>query len=378
MLSRPAGLTAPVTERAGRSLVFLLLASRAICCAYAGTVVAMNIIGYQRPRLAIAALLLALSASVASGALAWRDQAVPDTAGLLDTATAALVQIILMLAIRPADRIGSLNWALAYSVSCASWLALGKLRWWRALLACLLGAAYGVGALSERPGTAMSVTALVNAVSPPLYFGIAAAVFTVVLRIATELDGGLLTEQRQLGEAARLAERQRLFRHVHRRVLASLDVLALGALPATELRVRAQAEARALRRAFADPAGLPADGFQVLLADLITTRVRDGWMIHVVDDELHAAPATAAARALIAAIAELIAEITATGGTGQIHIHAWGDNDATSVIVRVTGTRQLAESGLDRARTCLAAVAGTVSRNPSLRGESRILLRAPA
>jgi hypothetical protein len=378
MLSRPGGLTTPTAERAWRSLVLLALASRAICCAYAIAVVAMNSTGYQQPRLAIAAVLLALSASVVSGALAWREQAVSDTTGFLDVATAALVQVTLVLAIRPADRTGSLNWALAYSGSCATWLALSKMRRWRALLACLLGAVYGAGTLSGRPGTAMPVTALVNALSPPAYFAIAAAVVVVVLRIATTLDDGLLTEQRQRGEAARLAEQQRLFRHIHHRVSQSLDVLALGALPDAELRARAQAEARALRQAFACSAELPADDLRALLAGRIANRACDGWTVHVIDDELHAAPPAAAARALVDAIAELLAGISAAGGAGQVRIRVWDDNDATNVIVRVAGTSQPDDPALDRARACLAAAAGTVSCNPALPGESRILLRAPA
>ena len=198
----------------------------------------------------------------------------------------------------------------------------------------------------------------------------------MILRFARELDAGLLTEQRQQGEAARLAERQRLFREVHSRVLTELEGIAFGAAPATELRAAARAEAMALRRAFADPDELARDRFSALLADVISDHDHGDWTIQVVDEEIQGACAVAVTRVLCAAVAELVTEATGSGGAGQVVIRAWSDDDGVSVIVRIAaGSHQLAKPALDRALARFGKLAGSVSMAPALPGESRILLR---
>jgi hypothetical protein len=367
----------PAAERVSRALLLLLLASRTAAMAYAVCVETINLDGYQRPGLAVAAVVLALLASAGAGILAWHRQAVCAAGAVADTLAATLVLLALSLAIRPTERMGSLNWALAYSVSCASWLALGKVRWWRALLACLLGVMYGLSVLRYGSGAATTVTVAVNALSPPLYFGIAATAFRVMYHIADEIDTGQETERRELGEAARLRERERLFQEMHQPVLAVLEAIASAGAPEGELRARAYAEAAVLRHAFANPGQEPAPRLQTQLALLVREQVGNGWTIRLVDDEVMAEPSAAITHALCDAIAGLLGEIAATPVPGKIRIRVQCDDSGAGVVIRITGCEELAESAVRRARACLALVSGTVSLAPALSGEQRVLLWAP-
>lgn len=369
MLTPP---TQAAGERVSRALILLLLASRVAVSVYAVCVEAINRTAYQRQGLAVAALVLALIASAGGGALAWRRQTVSGLGAIADTLVAVLVLLALSLAIRPADRTGSLNWALAYSVSCASWLALGRVRWWRALLVCALGLSYALGIPRHGAGAAATVTALVNALSPPLYFAIASAVFRVVHHVAREIDNGQEAERRELGETSRLRERERLFREMHRPVLAVLDAIASAAAPDAELRARAYAEATALRHAFASH----APGLLTRLASLVKDRAGDGWMIRIVDDEVTAEPPAEISQALGDAVAGLLGEAAAAAPVpGQIRIRVRCDDSGTGIAVRITGCQALPESALARARLALGS--GTVSLAPALAGEHRVLLWAP-
>jgi hypothetical protein len=373
----PAGPGRRAGQRAERALVLLLLASRAAVCLYAASVAAINTSAYRRPGLAVAAVLVALAASTVEGVIVWRRQAVGAVTAVTDTMAAAAVLLALSAAIRPLDRMGSLNWALAYSVSCASWLALGRLRWWRACLASLLGAIYGVSVLAGGGPAATTITAVVNAVSPPLYFAIAAALFHVLRRIARAIDADLQTERRQRGESACLRERERLYRELHPPVLAVLDAIAFGTATDAELRARASAEAAALRQAFADPQQVPARGLTTGLASAIADRVGTGWTVRLVDEEMAAEPPPGVSQALSQAVAGLLGEASAAHPPGQIRIQVRCDDSGTSIVVRITGCAELGESAVDRARTCLAAVAGTASLRPALSGERRVMLWTP-
>lgn len=377
MLTRPAASGAPADERVSRALILLLLASRTAVAVYAVCVEAINLTAYQQPGLALAAVVLALIASAAGGISAWRRQAVSAEGAVADALAAVLVLLALTLAIHPAERTGSLNWALAYSVSCASWLALGPVRWWRALLACLLGVVYGLSVVRHGDQMAIMVTATANALSPPLYFAIAAAVFRVMYRVAHEINVGQETERRELGEAARLRERERLFQEMHRPVLAVLDAIASAEAPEAQLRARAYAEATALRHAFADPAQASAPGLRARLASLAGNHARSGWTIRVVDDEVTAEPSAAITQALGDAVAGLLGEATAAPVPGQIRIRVQCDDSGTGIVLRITGCEELAEVAVSRTRARLAVASGTVSLAPALSGEHRVMLWAP-
>src|SRR5262249_41042273 len=140
------------SPRDERTLTLLALASRTGYCLYAVAVVVLNITDYRRPGLVTGALLLALLSSAWLGVQVWRRQTVPVRVALLDTAIAVLVLLLVTAAIKSPGQPGSLNWALAYAVACAMWLALGPGLRWRAWLAFLLGAAYGMSVLTLASG----------------------------------------------------------------------------------------------------------------------------------------------------------------------------------------------------------------------------------
>lgn len=377
MLTQPATSGAAAGDRVSHGLILLLLASRVAVAVYAVCVEAVNRTAYQRPGLAVAALVLALIASAAGGALAWRRQAIPAAGAAADSLAAIVVLLALSIAIRPADRTGSLNWALGYSVSCASWLALGALSWWRVLLSGLLGVSYAIGVLGHDAAAATIVTAAVNALSPALYFGVATAVFRVMHHVTREIDAGQETERRELGEAAWLGERERLFREIHQPVLAVLDAITSADAPEPELRARAHAAAAELRDAFADPGQVRAPGLRVQLAALVTAHAGRGWTIRVVDDEVTTEPSAMATRALTDAVAGLLGETALGPVPVQVLIRVQCDDTGTGIVVRITGCADLPESAIDRARGCLALASGIVSAAPALAGEHRLSLWAP-
>jgi signal transduction histidine kinase len=372
-------MSLPAGERVSQARVLLLLASRAACCLYAIAVTGINLPGYRSPVLAVAALSLALAASAGLGLL-WRRQAARGVLTLLDTGLGVLTLVMLALAIAPQNRAGSLNWALAYAVSCASWLALARGRRSGAALACVLGAAYWASVVGGSPGpdAALSVTALVNAVSPPLYFGISAAVFAGTRRVAAEIDASQAVERGQWREMAALAERERLVREVHQSVLAVLDLITSGRVPQAELRARACAEAMTLRRAFSDPDRPGRGDLRARLVSLARERARAGWVIHVVDDEMEAEPPPAAAAALHCALAELVDGAVPGGGPGLVRVRVQASSDGAELVIRLQGQAHGLAGAFERASAWLDGVAGTAEFERALAGESRVLLRAPA
>jgi signal transduction histidine kinase len=367
-------------ERVSRARVLLALASRAACCLYGVTVTVINLTGYRSPVLAVAATSVALMASATVGLALWRRQAVSGALALVDTALGGVILVLLASAIAPHDRAGSLNWALAYGVSCASWLALG--RQWRsgAALAGALGVTYWAGAVGGWPwhDPALTVTALVNAVSPPLYFAIAVAVFAGMRRAAAEIDASQAVENAQQRELAALAERERLVREVHESVLGVLDVITSGSVPGAELRARACAEAMALRRAFSDPDRSGDGDLRTRLVSLARERATAGWVIHVVDDEMEAEPSPAAAAALQCALAELLDGAAPGGDRGVVRVRVLAGREGAELTVRLQDQAQGLAGPFERASAWLADVAGTAELERALAGESRVLLRAPA
>jgi hypothetical protein len=382
-----------VSARAERTLLLLALAIRTAFCIYAAAVVALNLTGYRWPALAGAALAVALATSTGLGAWVWRRRAVPGPVAVLDTGVAALVLLLVAAAIRPPGQYGSLNWALAYAVACAMWLGFGVgLRvpgaaapaallsgalFWRFWLGCALGGVYGVTALRGGADPASTVTALVNATSVPMYFGIAAAMTWVVRRIATEMAAQQEREQRQRRDLAALAERERLLGQVHQSVLATLELIASGQAPWTELRGHARAQVAELRAAFREPDGGQADGLRALLAALARDRAGDGWLVDLTDDEMAAEPAPGAAVALRDALAELIAG-PAPGGLGQVRAQARAGDDGTELVARIPGDGRAMAGPVARARARLAEAAGTAHLEPARPGEVRVRLRVPA
>lgn len=367
------GSTNPRTERA---LILLALAGRAGYCGYSVAVVAVNVASYQHPALAATALWVALCASVGLGRWIWRRQAVPGVAAMLDAAVAVVALLLVAAAIRHPDQVGSQNWALGYAVGSAVWLALGPGWKWRMWLAVLLGAVYGIstlqGGASANPG--LPVTALVNAVSLPLYFGIAAAFVRVTRHIAGEMAAEQALAQRQQRALAALGERERLVTKVHQSVLATLELIASGQAPWDELRGRARVQVSALRSAFdGEPDTLPADdGLHARLA-----AVAEDWQIDLVDDELDSEPRPEVTEALCDALAELVTGPPPVGGRGVIRARICISPSDTELVVRIPRSKEVMREPITRADIRLAEVAGMAELEPALPGEVRVRLRVP-
>jgi hypothetical protein len=164
---------------------------------------------------------------------------------------------------------------------------------------------------------------------------------------------------------------------MHQPVLAVLDAIASGGMPAGQLRARAYAEAAALRQVFADPARVPAAGLQVRLASLVEDHAHTGWTIRLVDEEVTAEPPTVMTQAISDVLAGLLSETITASVPGQIRIRVSCDDSGTTIVLRITGCEKLAESAVSRAGARLAMASGTVSLAPALPGEHRILLWAP-
>jgi signal transduction histidine kinase len=379
-LSPTGAAREPIGLRAERTLTMLVLATRTAYCVYAAAVVALNFGGYRHPALAVAALLLALGSSAGLGARVWRGQAVHGPAAVLDTAGAAAVLILVAAAIAP-GRPGSLNWALAYAVACAMWLAFGEGLWWRAVLACSLGVVYGVSVLhGTHAATAGIITAMVNAASPPMYLGIATVALWVIRRIVAEMAAEQDLEQHQRHELAAVAERNRLIREVHRSVLATLDLIGCDHRQWDELRSRARSEVIALRAVFngcADSGGDPA-GLRVALAWLARDRASQGWRIDLTGDGIERDPSPAVTRALCAAIAELTTGSAPEDGVVRVRAEAGATAPDAEVLIRIPACERAMAGLVSRAHSRLTSVGGAAGLERALPGEVRVRLRVPA
>ena len=272
-----------------------------------------------------------------------------------------------------------MNWALAYAVGCAIWLGLGKS--WKEMLALAsaLGLAYATTVLagSAHPDAAQAVTAFVNAISPPIYFGTAVVVFGLVRGIAEKTDAAHIVERRQRRESAALRERQRMFREVHRPVVATLELIADGEVPETEIRARARSEAGFIRQIFSPSLGMQGQsGLRSQLASLTRRQASLGWTMELIDEELDREPSPAMAQALCDACEALLHGNRIAGG-GEARIRVLSAEAGPRVMVRLSGSPSVHDLALDRARAKLAGVAGFVELRPALQGETRVMMEVP-
>ena len=369
--------TGPAAARVEQLLIRFALLSRVAYCVYASFTTAIDIGGYRRPAWALVALAIALCASTGLGVLTWRNGTVPDRIAVPDTAIGVVVLVLVAAALPPEQRVGAANWALAYAVGCAIWLA-GCLPW-RGWLAAGLGIVYGIAVLSDTgsAGPARLPTALVNAGSPVLYWALARALATLWRRVGVALDDRQQRAARQRQELAAVAERQRLGREVHRSVLATLDLLGTGDPTGIELRARARVQAAALRRAFADLGSTRGGGvLAAQVASMAAERAAAGWTIEVVDEELDREPVPAASGALCRALAGLVAGESI--GEGRVRVRMAGTDDEVHLVVRLRPCGRPVESLVTAAEACLAPVSGSVEPQRALPGEARLLLRVPS
>lgn len=368
--------TVPGNVRTEHALLLLFLTSRAAYCLYAAAVVAVNLGGYQRPELAGAALAVALVASTGFGVWVWRTRVISGPVAVMDASMGLVVLVLMAAAIRPPGQSGALNWALAYAVGSAMWLGFGSGMSWRACIACLLGAAYGLTTLGADVDPARAITAVVNAASPPMYFGISAAITWVSRRIAAEMAAGHAVEQRQCRDLAALAERERLIGQLHQSVVATLELIADGEAPWAELRARARAQVLALRGVFRNPDETGSwHALGSMLTSLAIDRAREGWAIEMIDEELESEPGPAVACALRDALAELVAG--PAPGAGPVRARVTAGSSGAELLIRIPREKDEMTSPVARAQARLAISGGMATWEPARPGEVRVRLRVP-
>jgi hypothetical protein len=368
--------SAPALSRVDRAIVLGVLAIRAGYCSYAVLVTVVNFAGYARPVLAAVALLAALASSAIHGYCLWLRKGLHGMVAVSDTAVAVLALVLVSSALSGGERAGSLNWALAYAVGCAIWLGLG--RSWREMLglASALGLAYAATVLAGGPrlDAAQAVTAFVNAISPPIFFGTAVAVFGLVRGIAEQTDATHAVERGQRREAAALVERQRMFQEVHKQVVTTLELIADGQVPATVIRARARSEAGFIRQIFSPSQGIRNQpDLRARLAGLTRRKASQGWAVELIDEELEREPAPGMAEALCEACEALLHENGSAGG-GHARIRVLSAEGRARLMIRLSGTASVHHLALDRARARIAEVSGCVELKAALQGETRVMM----
>jgi hypothetical protein len=283
-------------------------------------------------------------------------------------------------ALAPDQRAGSLNWALAYAVGCSIWLAFSRRPAPALVLSAVLGVTYGVLALHDvaAPDGALVVTALVNAVSPVLYFGIGLLVFGLVRLFATQIGEVHALERRNRREITALGERERLFGAIHAPVASALELIAGGGAAEAVTRDRARTEAVSLRSAIGrlgDPAG--GSRLRARLAELVAAQARIGRRLQLVDDEIAHEPSPAACEVLCSCLEALIGAGDPTADRPS-WVHATSDEAALELVVRLPGNRGIYRAAVSRVRTIIGPIGGNLEIVPALTGEVRLRMTAPA
>ncbi len=378
---RPAAAQPGTARQWGQGVAVLtILIMRAAYCAYAVGVVVANLRDFARPVLAVTALLLALVGSISLGILVEREQSVSLPVAILDAAVAGIAMATMSAALDPGQRAGSQNWTLAYAVGCSIWLAFSRRLAPALLMSTALGVTYGVQALRGVPTRdgGLTVTALINAVSPVLYFGIAVLVFRVVRLFATQIGEIHAQERRNQREVTALRERDRLFAGVHAPVVSALELIADPGAAEAETRDRARAEAVSMRRAIGmlgDPTS--ASGFKARLAELVAAHGRIGRRLELVDDEIAREPSHSVAETLCSGLEALVA---AGGSTADrpTWVHAASDDAGVELVVRLPGYRGMYRAAVSRVRTALGPTGGNLEILPALTGEVRFRMTTPA
>jgi hypothetical protein len=374
----PAAVTTGVSgQRLERLLVLLVVASRAGYCLYAVLVVALSAGQYRQPAAAVLILSVALTASAGLATVVVRQRRVSLVVGVADIVIAVAVLRELTAQIPVAQRSGSLNWSLAYAVACALWAALGgQLRWGLpavTVLSCAYLISMQVGT-ARHPAAGFEVNVVLNAASPVLYFGVMLALIRVLQWIATQLDAARARTQAQLSQHAALIERERLFREVHRPVIATLELVAAEHVPAAEARARAHAQAHALRQIMRTAPGAVPGGLRDRLGALVQEQAANGWMIQVVDDELDREPPQVVGDALCQALRVLLdPEPPVRPATARVRASCRPGSAELVVRMAPPGAQRIA-----RADATVAPLRGQARQQAALPREARILITVPA
>jgi hypothetical protein len=362
-------------ERAAAAAVLVM---RAGYCLYAVGVVGLNLSQFEKPALVQAMVALALAGSTLLGLVVFQQGAVTSWLSIADAFIAALVLTGVSLALAPDQRAGSLNWALAYSVGCAIWLGFSRRLWLGMALATVLSAVYLQSALgwTPNPEPALKVTAAVNAVSPLLYFGLAAMAFRLIRTLAIRTDQLHSRDKRQRRDVAELAERERIFREVHEPVTEALRLVADVGADEREARRLARLGVVRLRRTL-DLLGraVPRSGLRTRLDDWAASRAGFGQLLDFTDEEMSVEPSTNVIEALAAALETLIPKDHQA--TSRVHVRLASDESRVEVGVRLEGETHQYAPAIEQVRTLLAPVTGTIELRRALQKEVRVVLTAP-
>jgi hypothetical protein len=364
-------------QRLERLLALLVVAIRAAYCLYALLVVAFGYGQYRQPGAAVLILAAALTSSAGLAVVVLRQRRVSLLVGIADITVAGAVLCALTAQIPVAQRSGSLNWSLAYAVACALWSALGGqlLRGLPAVTA--LGCTYFFttqAGLARHPAAGFEVNVVVNAASPVLYFGVMIALIRVLQWIAAQMDASRARTKAQWGQHAVLIERERLFREVHQPVIATLELIAAESLPVAEARLRAHAQAYALRHILRGVAGAGPGWLRDRLSALVQEQAAHGWMVNVVDDELDRGLPRPVADALCEALCALLEPMPPVRPcTAQVRVSC--SPGSVELVVRMAPpeARRFAQ-----ADAILATLCGQASQQVGLAHEARILMTVPA
>jgi hypothetical protein len=378
MLNVPVEGSQDTELRFERAAAAAILVTRAGYSLYAVGVVGLNVSQYERPGLAEAMVGLALAGSTLLGFVVLKQGAVAAWLAIADASLAGLVLAGVSLALAPVERAGSLNWALAYSVGCAIWLGYSRQLWLGVMLAVILSAVYLRAALSgvANAEPALTVTAIVNAMSPVLYFGLAALVFRLMRTLAIRTDQLHAEEKRQRRGVIELEERERLFHAVHEPVTEALSLVADAAVDEREVRDRARLGAWTLRRTMTALGGAVAKSpLRERLNDWATSCARRGQRVAVIDEELFVEPSAKVVEAVMSALETLVPKDRQIAPSIRARLASDERGMEVGLRWRAEPHRQLAP--VAEVRTLLAPVRGTINLRPGLDGELSVILKVP-
>jgi signal transduction histidine kinase len=377
-LRPPDGLLPrPAAERIERRLIAVVLGSRAAYIVYAAGVIALNQSYYSGLSLVWIGLLLAAAMASGLGVLAWRLRRISLTIATLDALTSGLVLVLVTQSLSYHERVGSRNWALAYVIATVLWLAFGA-KWPARLgLAALLGLTYYLTVVvGGQPTTVVEVTALSNAVSPPMFFGVYYAIYAMLAGLAGAADRVHNIELGQRREAAALSEREELFRRVHLPAIRALESISDAeiSVPDGAIRKMARSTSRLVRQAIA---GRPEEGGRAALRREIEALESSRVQVDVIDDlserEPRAAQIDTLSHALALAIAEATNIVPLDPFKVRVVLSSIEDDLALTVRLPYSSDR----NPLKQTEELLERAGGQLTHMASLQGEIRISMRVP-
>jgi signal transduction histidine kinase len=364
-------------ERIERLLIAVVLASRAVYVVYAVAVIALNQAYFSGLPLVWMGLVLAAAMASGLGVLAWRVRRISLTIATLDALTSGLLLVLVTQSLSYHERVGSRNWALAWVIGTVVWLAFGREWPARLALAALLGLTYYVTVVvGGQPTTVVEVTALSNAVTPPIFFGVAYVIYAMLSGLAGAADRVHNIELGQKREAAAIDEREELFRRVHLPAIRALESIAVAemSVPDGEIRKVARSTSRLVRQAIA---AVPEEGGRAALRREIEALESSRVQVDLIDDlperEPRAAQIDTLSHALALAIAEASNMVLLDPFKVRVVLSSIEDDLALTVRLPYTS----GSNPLQQTEELLKRAGGQLTQMASLQGEIRVAMRVP-